>query len=102
MFFLQNIMMSQTSLQSQFNPEHDTRSKKLQGFMMQHMLSSMTQQRERELASIQKRKEQDLKKDLYEQIKKELLEEQLKKERGIQEEAEDDDSDSSSSSSNSS
>lgn len=70
---------------------------------MQHMLQSMTQQRERELASIARRKEQDLKKDLYEQIKKELAEEQLKKDRALLEEAEgDDDSDSNSSSSSSS
>ena len=41
MFFLQNVMMSQNSIQSQFNPDNDERSKRLQGFMMAQMMKQM-------------------------------------------------------------
>jgi len=41
LFFLQNIMMSQNSLSSQFDPENDDKSKNLQGFMMSQMMRQM-------------------------------------------------------------
>ena len=41
MFFLQNVMMSQNSIQSQFNPQHDEKSKRLQGFMLAQMMKNM-------------------------------------------------------------
>lgn len=97
MFFLQNIMMSQNSLQGQFNPETDDRSKKMQGFMMSHMMQSMSNQRERDLVMIRKQKEKEIQDDIYEKVKKQILDEQMKQKAGLVKEEEDSDDGSSSS-----
>ena len=45
LFFLQNMMLAQNSVQSQFDPEKDGKSKNMQSFLMAQMLSQMNSQK---------------------------------------------------------
>lgn len=42
LFFLQNIMMTQNGLSSQFRPDKDEKSKRLQGFMLSQLMRQFT------------------------------------------------------------
>ena len=62
LFFLQNMMLAQNSVNNHFDPDHDSKSKQMQSFLMAQMLAQMNQVKAQQMLAADAKKEANNKK----------------------------------------